>query len=137
MKWPKWIMLIRHDRSAYNALKKQKKDDSLYKDFVEAFKANPAGVNTKQLAEQVFLRFSLDVSDANTPLDVGQGHGAHKTGDALRELHCGPPDVIFVSPYIRTKDTLKFLTKGWPELEKVPIYEDDRLREQEHGLASL
>lgn len=47
------------------------------------------------------------------------------------------PDVIFVSPYLRTIQTKDALSEGWPELKNVKLVEDDRLREQGHGLAAL
>lgn len=37
MKWPKRLTLIRHDESAYNALKKIKAEDPLYQEFKEAY----------------------------------------------------------------------------------------------------
>ena len=33
MKWPETLTLIRHDTSAYNALKHQKEQSSLYRNF--------------------------------------------------------------------------------------------------------
>lgn len=47
------------------------------------------------------------------------------------------PDVIFVSPYFRTMETLEWMKKGWPELQNVKVYEEERIREQEHGLSLL
>jgi len=47
------------------------------------------------------------------------------------------PHVIFVSPYVRTVETLEYIKLGWPALKDAKIIPDDRIREQEHGLALL
>jgi broad specificity phosphatase PhoE len=48
------------------------------------------------------------------------------------------PDVVIVSPYIRTRNTFMVMASAWPELErKSSVYYDDRVREQEHGLSLL
>jgi phosphohistidine phosphatase SixA len=57
------------------------------------------------------------MGDHNTPL-AHNGVQAKKVGENLKnELEL--PDVIFVSPYLRTKETLKQLMEGWPELKNV------------------
>ena len=131
------MMLIRHDTSAYNMLKEQKVDDPLYKEFLVAWDRDKGALMTKWLAEQVVEKFSLVVGDADTPLADAEGKQARATGGALSWLSMETPDVIFVSPYKRAWLTLKHLKRGWPALRKIKIVEDDRLREQEHGLALL
>jgi len=48
------------------------------------------------------------------------------------------PDVIIYSPYLRTKQTMEMIIKGWGEkISEVPTIPDDRIREQEHGLSNI
>ena len=47
------------------------------------------------------------------------------------------PSVIFVSPYLRTRETLARMTDVWPELSNVKTVQEERITEQDHGLASL
>ncbi len=136
MKWPRELTLIRHDTSTFNASKVAKETDELYLRFRNAFEANPDSEETHELALQVHEKFKPTVGDWNTPLWDGESPNASTVGANLVE-HIGRPDVIFVSPYIRTQATLAGLTRGWPELGTVRTYVDDRLREQEHGLANL
>lgn len=137
MKWPMQIDLIRHDKSAYNALRVVKEENPDYQEFKELYDLHgPRHKRVKWLAEKVKDKIRLDVGDWNTPLHESAGHDAKTVGARLRESQ-PLPDVIFVSPYLRTVDTLSWLKEGWPELKDVPTFEDDRIREQEHGLAIL
>jgi broad specificity phosphatase PhoE len=135
IKWPEWIMLIRHDVSTYNTLREKKMKSDLYLRFLEARRRNIASTETRALAEEVRDTLALGVSDADTPLADTEGKRAHEVGVSLSKGEL--PDVIFVSPYKRTADTLFHIMRGWPGLEKVKVYEEERIREQEHGLAGL
>lgn len=137
MKWPNFVMLIRHDTSAYNVLKETKAADRTYQAFLAAFKRNPDDPETVRLAREIQGRFALGMGDAKTPLADKDGEQAFKTGVSLRTNWQRVPHVIFVSPYHRTKETLRHIMRGWPELESVKVYEDERIREQEHGLSLL
>lgn len=136
MKWPTEVTVIRHGESAYNAAKATKAENALYRQFVRAYDSDPTTPVTKRLATQVLKRFAPTHSDYETPL-TSTGHWqALDTGRRLargREL----PDVVFHSPYHRAVDTLGALAAGWPGLDQVRWIGDDRIREQEHGLASL
>jgi broad specificity phosphatase PhoE len=129
-------MLIRHDTSAYNVLKVKKKADPVYNMFMVERLRNPLSEETKRLACHVQQRFALKMGDAMTPLADAEGKQACRTGIALAVCD-KVPDVIFVSPYLRAKLTLKHLIRGWPALGDVKVYEEERIREQEHGLALL
>jgi broad specificity phosphatase PhoE len=48
-----------------------------------------------------------------------------------------PPDVVFVSPYLRTEQTLSILKEEWPDLGKATVYREERIPEKDHGLALL
>lgn len=135
MKWPEWIMFIRHDVSSYNMLKTIKKKDKLYSEFLNEIKINPASEKAKTLAKIIANKYCLSVSDCNTPL-ADNGKIAKAVGKKLKNKF-DTPDVIFVSPYLRTKETLKNITKNWPALKKVKVIEDERIREQEHGLVTI
>ncbi len=137
MKWPEWLAMVRHDVSTYNTLREQKAGDPLYQQFRTAFEADPDGANTRELALQVSEKFALNVGDWNTPLADQELTRARSVGIQLREM-LELPDVVFVSPYDRTKLTYEGIKLGWPELAELgdPI-EEDRIREREHGLALL
>jgi len=138
MKWPELMLLIRHDVSTYNKLKELKAESSLYQEFVAEFKADSTSKKARELALKVKSEFSLKVGDADTPLLDEESERAKKVGKALKERYSDKlPHVIFVSPYRRTRYTLDGLMRGWPELSEVKIVEEERIREQEHGLALI
>lgn len=138
MKWPKLMILIRHDTSIYNALKEKKNKSLLYQAFLRSFSRDPNSEETVRLAKEVQAEFSLGVGDANTPLLDNEATRARKVGIALRKKY-GPtqPHIIFVSPYQRTLMTLAGIVQGWPELRFTKVVEDERIREQEHGLSLI
>jgi len=135
MKWPSTLTLIRHDISAYNILKKKKEKSSLYQKFLASFTKDVFSKATRKLAEQVRSEFALRIGDHNTPLDDDAGRATTMASRLKTKIEC--PDVVFVSPYERTQDTFTRMIKGWPELKDIPLYEEERIREQEHGLALL
>ncbi len=136
MKWPLSLMLIRHAESAYNILRKKKSENKIFKRFLMEYELNPCSDATVELAKLVREEFieepAMNVGDANTPLIHVECEKTRAVGAALRKEY-PLPDVIFVSPYKRTWDTLKNLIVAWPELKKVKIVEEDLIREQEHG----
>jgi broad specificity phosphatase PhoE len=135
MKWPKTLSLLRHAQSAYNDLKLRKELDPEYRQFKKAYNLDPLGTNTQTLASAMEHKYALGVSDYDTPLsDLGVGQ-ARLTGEKLYGL-IGVPDVIIVSPYKRTRDTLEHVFEGgFPRGPRVVV--EDRIREQEHGLSLL
>jgi broad specificity phosphatase PhoE len=135
MKWPISLMLVRHDTSAYNALRDKKRGDSLYEKFLKAWEDGKDYSTISSLAYMVSQKFPLDTSDAETPLVDPESKRAFHTGLKLSNEQL--PDVIFVSPFRRALATLEHLTRGWPALKSVKTYEEERIREQEHGLASI
>ena len=138
MKWPKLMLLVRHDVSAYNVLREKKAKSRLYHEFLDFFTTDPTSEQTKALAVAVKAEFALGVGDAETTLLDIESHRAEEVGLALRTRHpLKLPHVIFVSPYRRTLLTLEGLKRGWPELGEVKVVVDERIREQEHGLANL
>jgi broad specificity phosphatase PhoE len=55
----------------------------------------------------------------------------------MRKAGVNAPDVIFVSPYLRTEETLRLMQEQWPELKKAVVYREERIREKDHGLSLL
>ncbi|MBX4189252.1 histidine phosphatase family protein [Candidatus Parcubacteria bacterium] len=135
MKWPAWLMMIRHDTSAYNVLRDKKKSDPLYMKFLEHWERNPDSRETRRLARAVQNKFALGVGDAETDLADAEGRQAFETGRALSRGEL--PDIVFVSPYKRALLTLDHIQRGWPALADVKTVEEERVREQEHGLALI
>ncbi len=136
MKWPLELTLVRHGQSAYNVLRAQKEADPEYQRFKELFKRDPNGEATRELALAIKAKFALKTGDHKTPLTDEGHHQAYVTGTGLRH-RITLPDVVIYSPYVRTEETLEGLCRGWPELRKVKHVEDDRIREQEHGLSVI
>ena len=139
MKCPNNLTVVRHGESAYNALREQKRRSPEYAAFLEAYEArhdDPGRAQT--LARQVMRlgSLTLGVGDHDTGLTARGHRQSVATGKHLPRL-IEIPDVIFVSPYDRTHGTHAGMVEGWPELAKVPVVEDERLREQEHGLGLL
>jgi broad specificity phosphatase PhoE len=136
MKWPASIVLIRHGESAYNELKIKKDTDPEYVEFKTALRSDPYAAHTRAMAEELFARYPTPYSDSQMPLTEMGGQQARLTGEALsRQIDA--PDVIFVSPYLRTQQTLSSMTQAWGKLERAKIVVEDRIREKEHGLATL
>lgn len=134
MKWPRSITLIRHAQSAYNILKALKKQDQEYKQFKKAFYKDHQSAEAKALAEAMRQKYALNVNDAETPLTEEGRKQAFLTGQGLSAV-IPRPEIIFYSPYLRTKETLEQIKKAWPALADVRSEPDDRIREQEHGLS--
>lgn len=136
MKWPKSLTIIRHGESAYNVLRAQKEEDVLYQKFKKAFENDYQSPQTLELAKQVQKKFTLGVSDYDTPLTSEGIRQARETGMNLLD-RMFLPDVVFVSPYLRTRETFKYVAEEFLGLSKMKVVYDDRIREQEHGLSLL
>lgn len=136
MKWPETLTLVRHDSSAYNVLRPLKKESNLYQEFEKSYEDNPDSDQSRQLANEVIKTFSLKYGDHNTPLADGVGIQAEIMATNLKK-RIDLPDIIFVSPYERTITTLEKMIRGWPELEHVKTIQEERITEQDHGLAVL
>lgn len=139
MKWPESLTLVRHGESAYNELKKKKENHPLYRDFSKAFenrKENPEAARRLALELVSSGTFTLNYGDHNTPL-TETGELQAETMAKVLGKKIAVPDVIFVSPYDRTVQTLEHMKKGWPALNRVLVVPDNRIREQEHGIALL
>ncbi len=135
LKWPSRVTFMRHARSAYNELVATKGGNTAYKLFRASYEVDPTSACTRELADVAAKEIALGVGDYKTPLASGAEVDAILTGRVLREQRReNIPHVIFVSPYLRTRQTLEYLMQGWPELRDSEIVVEDRIREQEHGL---
>jgi len=135
-KWPKSVTLIRHGESAYNALGHKKNGDESYQKFKEEYEKDYQSKITIDLAQEMKNKYSPRTSDYGTPLTINGQNQAFVTGQNLSNI-IHAPDVIIVSPYLRTIETLNQIIKGWPDIKDVPQLHDERIREQEHGLSLL
>lgn len=141
MKWPKELVLIRHGESLWNAMKLQKEKDPEYRRFRQLYERDEQN-NFKFSKETVMLsrrlreKYTLPISDAELPLTSYGKEQAYKTGRELAK-RCGIPNYIFVSPYCRARETLKWLMLGWPKLNASKVIEDERIRERTSGLLDL
>jgi broad specificity phosphatase PhoE len=144
MKWPTTLIFIRHGESAFNALKIKKQHMEHYEEFRELFikefsvAVTPDWPSNKltDMANEIWNECKLDQNDYDTPLtDMGRVQ-ARTTGEQLSKQSY-IPDVVFVSPYLRTRQTLEEIQKGWPALRDARVVSEERIREQEHGLSTL
>jgi broad specificity phosphatase PhoE len=106
--WPATLWIIRHGESAANLSSRQ---------------AEASGQLTVPLASR----------DMDTPLsERGEAQAAAVglwfAGQAER------PAIILSSPYLRTRQTLNFVTQHWPQHSQPEIHFDERLRERERGI---
>lgn len=136
MKWPESLTLVRHAESQYNRQKALKEESELYKKFKRAYNKNPQSPDCQEIAMEIMEAFPVSIGDHNTPLAKDDTLKSQIVGQELKSK-ISLPDVIFVSPYERTYQTLQGMISGWPELGDVKIVEEERLREQEHGLSLL
>ncbi len=137
MKWPTELLLIRHAESAYNNLKKQKEADADYQRFRKLFETDRANPEMTALALQLKASHALGCSDRATPITPRGERQARITGSRMRAAGTAVPEIIFVSPYLRTRETLRILKEEWPELASAREFQEERIREKDHGLALL
>jgi len=145
MKWPSSLSFIRHGESAYNILKGQKLIDEEYQKFSTLFAEEYRTANTVEwaspelrgLAHTVWKKYGIAASDYDTPLTELGLQQAKTTGLHLQETLGVVPDIIYVSPYLRTRQTFEMIRESWPDLKDVKTVHDERIREQEHGLSTV
>lgn len=136
---PSLFTIVRHGESEINALTKRKKQDPLYKLFLEAYGLDWQSLETRTLAFAVKQKFFTSKGQNNALLtEEGKRQareiGARLRGDGLLNV----PDVVFFSKAARTSETFECMEQGWPELRgTILMPPDNRLREQEHGLISV
>lgn len=154
MKWPSSLTLLRHAESSYNALKKKKAELPEWEPFTTLFHEgydandlkdrvfdgtwpNPELVRLTHVIHQKLREIFGNSSDFSTPITETGWQQARATGRALRETEYALPHIIHVSPYLRTRQTLDGITQEWPKLKDVRTVEEERIREQEHGIETI
>lgn len=133
LKWPRRLDLIRHGQSEYNQAKDRQHQQPLYKAFLDEYAKDAHSHQSRQLAEQLVEEYADLASDHQTKITEAGHEAILKSGRYMAEQG-ELPNVIFVSPYLRTKQTLQLLIRAWPSLAKVRIIEEERIREKEFGL---
>lgn len=147
MKWPTSVTFIRHGESEYNVLKKIKKDgDSAFgafetrflKEYEVAEDETWASEELKALARAARKELvgTFSKGDYMTPLTSDGVQQARETGARLLE-NAPLPEMIYVSPYLRTRQTFACMSETCPELRGVKTVFEERIREQEHGLSTI
>lgn len=137
MKWPAELLLIRHAESAYNILKRTKDADPEYVRFRQMVETDRSNPEIRQLASTLQKRHALGCSDRDTPITPTGQEQARVTGRRMRESGVRCPEIIFVSPFLRTEQTLLLLQEEWPDLHSAKVFREERIREKDHGLALL
>jgi 2,3-bisphosphoglycerate-dependent phosphoglycerate mutase len=77
----------------------------------------------------------LGTTDRETPLTAQGVWQAQTTGQSLSRVR-EVPDLVVVSPYLRTQQTYEAICAGWLALSDVEKVDDERVRELEHGPAA-
>lgn len=133
MKWPNTFTWVRHGKSKWNELKQNIENDPLWPDFLKEYERNYRSPQTKKLARSILGRYKPSWSDEHTPLsDLGEIQSI-KTGPYLKDL-IKLPDVVYVSTFLRCRQTYQNLCVGWPELKAVQVYFDERVIERDVGI---
>jgi broad specificity phosphatase PhoE len=101
------------------------------------FERDPSSLELQPLAQGLHKAHVLGYSDRDTPITPKGELQARMTGKAMREAGVNSPNVIFVSPYLRTEQTLAILKEEWPDLRKATVFREERIREKDHGLGVL
>ena len=137
MKWPTYLVLLRHAESQFNKFKKTLENDPQWQAFVAAYEADFQSEKTKHLAGILQAQYKNLWRDRKISLtQYGREVQAVKAGAYLK-TQIDTPDVILVSPYERCLKTLDGLRQGWPELENIPTYQEECLVERSIGLCLL
>ncbi len=137
MKWPASITAVRHGESSYNALRIAKDRDPIHVEFRQAYDEDYTSERCRKLAMEILKRHGLKMSDYETPLSQRGQDQARKTGAGLQLEDYNTPDVVLISPYLRTRQTWEEMQLGGFKTNGARIIIEDRLREQEHGLSVL
>lgn len=132
----KRLTLLRHAESAYNSAKKAWQSSPEYQDFLSEYKKDWQSSRSKSLAIKVAQRFSQINTDHATELTEAGIEEARQCGSLLTQ-EIGTPDVVVISPYLRTRQTWQYLKDAWPHALDASEIIDERVREQEFGLRLL
>lgn len=133
MTGPENLIIVRHAVSAYNDSKTRREQNPDYQAFRKAYETDWQSEETKRLAEKMRKVLVLPGTEADTLVKEDLSWQPEAVGKSLKEK-TALPDLIIVSPYVRTVQTYERMTRGWKELLRVPTILDPRIREREHGV---
>jgi 2,3-bisphosphoglycerate-dependent phosphoglycerate mutase len=126
------LIIVRHGVSTYNHSKTARELDPEYIAFRAAYDKGFQLPECVSLAKTLRMRLREGHHESETPLLADLHSHAVETGRGLSQQDV--PDLIIVSPYRRTRQTLEQMTIGDPRLAEVPLVIDERIREREHGV---
>lgn len=127
------LTIVRHAVSVYNESKTTREQNPEYQAFRRAYDQDWQSDETKKLAEKLRKQLVIPGGEDATPILEELAHQAEFVGEYMYETMPNP-DLIVVSPYLRTKQTLERMSWGCDPLSYLPRVEDPRIREREHGL---
>ena len=135
---PRQLICVRHGQSQLNAMHSAKRQDPEYRRFIKLFKEDPDDPEVLILAKKIKEKYVHETADHASPITLLGRLQAVRTGEELKELVKEVPSAVFVSSYLRARESFEAMKTGWPELENIKdiFYEDD-LREQDIGVATL
>jgi broad specificity phosphatase PhoE len=151
------VTFVRHLESKYNEYKQLIKSNPDYQEFMTTKNIS----RKKELAHTLLQHFFQEVG---IDYETGLSQKGHEEGEQLSKLYAqliksNPnvfPDLIYVSPYIRTRKTLHYMLKNiqWLDMDfeklineeklqdlivgsfngkDISIKIDERIRERDHG----
>lgn len=132
---PRRLICVRHGQSTANVMRDEIIRDPEYRRFIRWYEEDPQSSRIIALAQELKRKYAYKVPDYNIPL-TRQGAGqaietARRLSNyAMRHI----PAAVFISPYLRTRETFMQMKIGYPELANVKdvFYEYD-LCEQSLG----
>ena len=136
MKWPTELTLIRHAESTYNRHRLEIGNNEVYRDFLGAFEEDWHSAITKKLAVKVAVMLSKNNGEDSTAITAEGRECAREMGKKLAD-EIALPDTVYLSPFLRTRETWAQMQIGWPDLKKCRVLVDERIREQDFGLRLL
>src|SRR5690606_9631 len=136
MKWPEELTLVRHAESTYNKNRQELIQNSLYQEFLDAYRKDWQSLKTKQLAIKVALMLGKNNGEESTSITPKGREQAYTLAQKLKQ-EINLPDTIYLSPFLRTRETYEQMILGWPELKHSRVIVEDRIRELDFGLRLL
>ncbi len=133
MKNPETLSFVRHAESTWNRFKTEKKNTPLYHEFEREYEKDWESERTKALALEVHTLYSHGAADPDSHI-VPPDKAAINLAAQIKKV-VPFPDVIYVSPMIRTKESFDLIKSVWPEISNVQVVSEPRIVEQSYGLA--
>lgn len=133
MQNPETLSFVRHAESTWNRFKSEKKTTPLYLEFEKEYDKNWESERTKALALEVHSLYSEGAADPDSHI-VTPDQNSLALASQLKNI-VPFPDVIYVSPMIRTRESFEIIKRVWPEISGVEVRSEPRIVEQSYGLA--